>query len=678
MIKIQSCGRLCLLGEHSDWAGGYRRLNPNLEKGYAISTGTNQGLYAEVKSHPTHLIFHPTLEDGSPLEPLSLSIEPQALLTVSQTGGFYSYVAGVAYQFLKNYEIGGLEIKNYKTDLPIQKGLASSAAVCVLVARAFNQIYDLKLNRQGEMEMAYLGETTTPSRCGRLDQACAYGSQPILMTFDGEQTEITELTLTQDLFFVIVDLAGKKNTQRILHQLNQCYPQAQNDLQKNVQAYLGSLNAQLVQEAADALQQGDAEQLGRLMTAAQKNFDQSLIPACSSELTAPILHQVLNYEPIQPYIFGGKGVGSQGDGTAQLIATDAASQQKVIEIIHHNFPQMQCFPLTLSAPKNHLNFEDIQSPINLPLSFLSAIPVQESLEALEQSPLKKVRKAIIPAAGFGTRMFPATKGMKKEFFPIIDQNGHVKPIILAIVEEAFQAGIEEIGIVIQPKDRYFFESFFKHPPKHKIWQKLAPEKKKYSQYVQAMGERITFLIQNQQEGYGHAVHCAAKWVKDQPFLLLLGDHLYTSELEVNCARQLLNIYEKVQQSVIGLRVTPGHLIHNYGCVRGTFKEEIEGVLSLTEIYEKPTWEYARTDFQIAGLGFDQFLSIFGLYVLEPKIFDILGDLIRRSVREKGEFQLTSALELLRQQEKMMGYLIQGQCLDTGLPEAYRETFMKWG
>ncbi len=677
-MNIYSSGRLCLFGEHSDWAGGYRRLNSNLEKGYAISTGTNQGLYAEVKSHPTHLIFRPTLEDGSHLEPLYLSIEPQALLTVSQTGGFYSYVAGVAYQFLKNYEIGGLEIKNYKTDLPIQKGLASSAAVCVLLARAFNQIYDLKLNRQGEMEMAYLGETTTPSRCGRLDQACAYGSQPILMTFDGEQTKITELILTQDLFFVIVDLAGNKNTQKILHQLNQCYPQAQNDLQKNVQTYLGSLNAQLVQEATQALQQGDAEQLGRLMTKAQQNFDQYLIPACPSELTAPLLHQILNYEPIQPYIFGGKGVGSQGDGTAQLIAIDATSQQQVIDIIKRDFPQMRCFPLTLSEERNQSESEQNKAHLSLPLSFSSPISVEEQLENLNQSSLKKVRKAIIPAAGFGTRMFPATKGMKKEFFPIIDREGHVKPILLAIVEEAFHAGIEEIGIVIQPKDRYFFESFFKHPPKHKVWQKLSQEKKKYSQYLQALGERITFLIQDKPDGYGYAVYCAAKWVNNQPFLLLLGDHLYTSELEINCARQLLEIYEKVQQSVIGLRVTPGHLIHNYGCVRGTFQEEIEGVLSLTEIYEKPTWEYARTDFQIAGLGFDQFLSIFGLYILEPKIFDILGDLIRRSVREKGEFQLTSALELLRQQDKMMGYLIQGQCLDTGLPEAYRETFLKWG
>jgi galactokinase len=348
-MKIFVPGRLCLFGEHSDWAGGYRRLNPQLEKGYTLLTGTNQGLYAQVKPHPNQLIVRAALRDGTRQEPLVLPMERHALLAEAEKGGFFSYVAGVAYQFLTYYRVGGLEIDNYRTDLPIQKGLASSAAICVLVARAFNQVYDLKMTVRGEMEFAYLGEITTPSRCGRMDQACAYGNRPILMIFDGDRTEVIEIKVPKNLLFAIVDLGAGKNTQEILNQLNQCYPFATNPVQQNVQNYLGSINAQITQEAVDALQNGDARHIGNLMKRAQAEFDRHLIPACPSQLTAPVLHQVLDYEPIQPYIWGGKGVGSQGDGAAQFIVKDEESQQNVIEIIQRNFPHMKALKLTIYA-----------------------------------------------------------------------------------------------------------------------------------------------------------------------------------------------------------------------------------------------------------------------------------------------------------------------------------------
>jgi len=348
-MKLFVPGRLCLFGEHSDWAGGYRRLNPQLEKGYTIITGTNQGLYANVKPHPTHFILHASLSDGTRPDPIQLPMERRILLAQAQKGGFFSYAAGVAYHFLTYFQVGGVEIDNYRTDLPIQKGLSSSAAICVLVARAFNRLYDLKMNRRGEMEYAYLGETTTPSRCGRMDQACAYGNQPIAMIFDGASADIIELNVPKDLFFVIVDLGASKNTQEILSRLNQCYPFGTDNVQKNVQQYLGTISYKITQEAVEALQAGDAQKLGQLMTKAQAEFDRYLIPACSQQLTAPVLHQLLNYEPIQPYVLGGKGVGSQGDGTAQFMVKNKTSQQKVIRIIQRDFPQMHPLTLTIHA-----------------------------------------------------------------------------------------------------------------------------------------------------------------------------------------------------------------------------------------------------------------------------------------------------------------------------------------
>jgi galactokinase len=340
-------GCLCLFGDHSDWAAVYRPLNPAIAKGCTLIASTNQGIYAEVKKHPTHLILRAALNDGTKIE-TALPMEKNALLAEAKTGTFFSYAAGVAAQFLSGAGAGGLEIDNYLTDLPIQKGLSSSAAICVLVARAFNRLYDLKMNVRDEMEMAYLGETATPSRCGRMDQGCAYGNRPIMMIFDGSQMDVVKLKVTKDLFFVIVDLGASKNTQEILASLNLAYPFAANEVQANVQKYLGAISSKITQDAVAALQQGDAVKIGELMKVAQREFDKHLIPACPGQLTAPVLHELLNYPPIQPYILGGKGVGSQGDGTAQFIVKDAESQQQVIEIITRDFPQMNCVKLKIS------------------------------------------------------------------------------------------------------------------------------------------------------------------------------------------------------------------------------------------------------------------------------------------------------------------------------------------
>jgi galactokinase len=146
---------------------------------------------------------------------------------------------------------------------------------------------------------------------------------------------------------VIVDLAAAKNTQVILSKLNECYPFAENELQKNVQQFLGKISYEITQAAIEALQTGDAEKIGMLMKQAQASFDQYLIPACREELTAPVLHQLLNYPPIQEYIYGGKGVGSQGDGTAQFIVKNEECQDTIIDIINRDFPQMQCLKLTI-------------------------------------------------------------------------------------------------------------------------------------------------------------------------------------------------------------------------------------------------------------------------------------------------------------------------------------------
>lgn len=221
-------------------------------------------------------------------------------------------VAGVVYEMVTKYLIGGVEIDQYKVTLPIKKGLSSSAALCVLVSRAFNRLYELKMTTHGEMDAAYRGEVLTPSRCGRLDQACAYGSTPVLLTFDSDQLTSTPLAVQSVLNMVIVDLKKAKDTKIILSALQKGFPFPETQLEKGVATLLGETNAGIVDKVVEALRQTNAaEQVGKLMTEAQRQFDAFAMPACPSQLTSPKLHAILSYPGIQHLIWGGKGVGSQ-------------------------------------------------------------------------------------------------------------------------------------------------------------------------------------------------------------------------------------------------------------------------------------------------------------------------------------------------------------------------------
>jgi len=286
----------------------------------------------------------------------------------------------------------------------------------------------------------------------------------------------------------------------------------------------------------------------------------------------------------------------------------------------------------------------------------------------------KVRKAVIPVAGFGTRLFPATKVVKKELFPIIDRDGRAKPVILAIIEEAISAGITEVGIVVQPDDKEIFEDLLKNPPKKELLDKLSPQNQEYSRYIEDLGSKITILLQEEQFGYGHAVFCAKDWVQDEPFLLMLGDHIYASDIDKSCASQLLDVYEQVNQSVVSLTTTPAEILHTSGCVTGVW-QELNSILEVTQLYEKPTIEYAQEHLHVQGMAENEFLCIFGLYLLTPKIFDFLAEHINQNFRERGEFQLTSCLDRLRQEEGMTGYVVKGKCFDTGLPDTYLQTMI---
>ena len=637
-VDIFVPGRVCLFGEHSDWAGAYRRFNPAIQAGQVIIAGTNQGIFAKATPVPNVFKLKSTLPDGS-IEEMTIPMQSSELLAVAREGGFFSYAAGVAYYLNQFNQISGIEIDNYKTTMPVKKGLSSSAAFCVLVARAFNLVYDLKLNVRGEMEAAYQGEILTPSRCGRMDQGCAYGQGPVVMTFDGDFMDARPLTVAKPLHLLIADLKGQKDTVRILADLTKAYPDPATAQDRMVHEYLGEINQKIVTQAIKHLQEGDAPALGKLMTEAQTEFDKHLQPACPKELTAPKLHAILDDATVRQFTYGGKGIGSQGDGCVQFVTKSVVAREQLVHYLTDTM-KLDCFPLDIMPPKT-------------------------------------VRRAIIPAAGLGTRMFPATKAVKKELFPVVTKDGLCKPILQTIVEEAVNAGVEEIAIIVRPNDQKAIADFFA-PVDPAYYARLPEWAQKECKHLETLGRKITFIIQTEQLGFGHAVYCAREWTHDEPTLLLLGDHLYSSNTEKSCAAQLIEAFNQCGgHAIVSLYPAPGNMVHHYGTATGTWANPEHTIIKLTEFAEKPTLEYARQHLALENYPQDQFLCVYGQYVLTPELFEILGRQIAENVRQKGEFQLTTALDELRATSGMFGYLVDGEHLDTGQPMEYLQSILAY-
>ena len=638
VLKLFVPGRLCLFGEHSDWAGMHRMVNADVLPGYAIVSGIEEGIYATVEQSEKFIV-----ESTLPIfhnDSFEAEMDTDKLLAVAKQGGFFSYVAGVASYINDNYRVNGLKITITDMDLPIRSGLSSSAAICVLVARAFNQMYRLKMNIKGEMLVAFRGEQRTPSRCGRLDQACAYGVKPVLMKFDGGEVSSRQLEIGTTFYWVIADLNSSKDTVKILSDLNRCYPFATDEREQRVHEALGRDNKAIIDQAIGCLQSGDAPALGRLMDDAQALFDEKVAPACPEELEAPVLHGVLGDAAIRKWIYGAKGVGSQGDGTVQFLCKDASARDSLRKYLHEE-KGMNSFSLTLR-------------------------------------PGQTVKKAIIPVAGFGTRMYPATRTLKKDFLPLVDNDGKVKPAILILMEQLEEAGIEKICLVIGEDEQQEYDRFFRKLSEEYL-SKLNDERRTYEERIVALGKKITYVYQRDRLGFGHAVYQCKAFAEDEPVLLLLGDMVYQSFEEDNCSKQLIQAFKQCGKTMVSIHEVSADEVVHYGILHGEWDDEEEKLLKVDQICEKPDKDYAEENLKVRNARKEeQYYAVFGQYVLTSAVFEELEDNIRNKRTMRGEYQLTDALEQVREKYGLYGYKPNGKSFDLGLPEAYRQTMWEFG
>lgn len=343
-IELFVPGRLCLFGEHSDWAGTNRVTNPEIVPGRAIVTGIEQGIYSTACKSDKFIVR--SMIPNSEEEYFECEMNMNKLRQIAREGGYFSYMAGVASYMCEWYQVGGIQMDITRMTMPMKCGLSSSAAICVSVVKAFNELYNLQLNTLGVMNIAYWGELRTPSQCGRLDQACAFGVNPVSMVFDGNEIDVEQIRVKNPLHYVFADLNAGKDTVRILADLNSAFPVAKDEVDKHVQEALGADNQEITARAIEYISIGDNEKLGKLMIEAQELFDRKVAPKCLVELTSPVLHSVLNDPIVKELTFGAKGVGSQGDGTVQFLARNSATQQQLIDYLE-NERNMRAYSLTL-------------------------------------------------------------------------------------------------------------------------------------------------------------------------------------------------------------------------------------------------------------------------------------------------------------------------------------------
>jgi galactokinase len=344
VVELFVPGRLCLFGEHSDWAAGYRRERPEIAPGHCLVAGTDQGLRARVEQTDGELELDCWLPGGERHGPECIAIEAGAIAAATEAEGFFRYAAGTFGALRDAHDVGGLRAE-VRSDLPVRKGLSSSAAICVLIARAASRLYSLGLSIEGEMELAYTGERRTGSECGRMDQICAFGRGPVAMHIDGDSLRFDRVPAGGPVHLLIVDLGRGKDTRRILAELNACFADRSDRVAASVRHALGEANLRIVGEAQERLARGDAAGLGELMVEAQERFDADVAPACD-ELAAPRLHEVLTHPALEELAWGGKGVGSQGDGCAQLIARGPEEREALASLLSRELG-VESFRLTL-------------------------------------------------------------------------------------------------------------------------------------------------------------------------------------------------------------------------------------------------------------------------------------------------------------------------------------------
>lgn len=270
--------------------------------------------------------------------------------------------------------------------------------------------------------------------------------------------------------------------------------------------------------------------------------------------------------------------------------------------------------------------------------------------------MQRIRKAVVPAAGLGTRFLPATKAIAKEMLPIVN-----KPSIQLIIEEAAASGIEEVIIVTGRGKTEIVDHFDAHPQLEQALARAGKEALLREVMRPTQLVKISTVRQQRPLGLGHAIACAAHLVGREPFVVFLPDDLVDATRP--CARQLMDVYEQTGRSVVALMNVSRSEVSSYGIAAGEFSAGDARLLKISHLVEKPPAEEAPST-----------LAVVGRYVLEPEVFD---HLLRTNPGRGDEIQLTDALAAMASQTGLYGYLFEGDRFDAGDMTGFLLANLNW-
>jgi len=283
-----------------------------------------------------------------------------------------------------------------------------------------------------------------------------------------------------------------------------------------------------------------------------------------------------------------------------------------------------------------------------------------------------IRKAVIPIAGLGTRHFPASHAVKKELFPVVGPDGIARALFHYHLLELDAAGIEEICLIVQPGEDEMVRHYLRGPDAGYL-QRLEkyPALRREADQMKSFADRVTFAVQHEQEGYGHAVFQTKNFANGEMVLLGLGDHLFRGA-PVSPYRALADLAKVAAGKSVSAvnRIAAGEL-KGYGTIAGVRRPENQSLIDVSLIIEKPAVAVAQEKLHVDGLPAGTWLGWFGMHLLAPSIYEILGEMIRDNVRDGGEFQLTRAQEIQRQRHGYLALEMAGaERFDFGVPDDF--------
>ncbi len=283
-----------------------------------------------------------------------------------------------------------------------------------------------------------------------------------------------------------------------------------------------------------------------------------------------------------------------------------------------------------------------------------------------------IRKAVIPIAGLGTRHFPASHAVKKELFPVVGPDGIARALFHYHLLELDAAGIEEICIIVQPGEGEMVHHYL-HGPSADYLKRLEkyPALLREAEQMRRFADRVSFAVQHQQEGYGHAVFQSRSFANGEMVLLGLGDHLFRGK-PISPYRELAEMASVSKgKSVSAVNRITADQLKGYGTIAGRRQADNPRLIDVSLIIEKPAVAVAREKLHVNDLPSDTWLGWFGMHLLAPSIYDVLDEMIRNNVRDNGEFQLTRAQEILRQREGYLALEMTGaRRFDFGVPDDF--------